>query len=288
MSEMQHLVCLEDKVLHFNGRVLHKKAFLGRATHQPEHAAVVAGVALGALRDESLNHILPRMVSLRNGFRTRMQHFMQTWWLETALKLKMVTSCTGLPVTTYSEMVDELASNPRMENFQNWYRICYHDTEVHTSGRSGAESKFMDALGIQYPDKTNSGGCVGELMAEVTGKMMETIQKKAKDTMNLYLVKSKPGKAKVDAHGRTIPNRRKCGDYYIVRYLTGKGGEWWYYNVSQTKRLDPVVQYEEVSHHIVLDAIDFLFSYCLLPEQVAGGKPKRKDCDQGVQREVLE
>ena len=227
------MMCLSDKYMIFNGKLLHKKAILRKGTPKPAHAALIAGTTEDKLGQKDADHIISRMKELRTNFRSRVVHHVKSRWVDSAINAKMKFSKTGVPVSSYDEMYKELISVPTMENFQHWYNIFYRCKDVKNSGWEDAESMFMDGMGIKYHDLTNNGGCIGELFSEEMGSLMESLAKGAKNKQGMHLVKSRPMKDPLDSAGRRVPSRRNPGDYYLVRSEKGSTRVmgWWWYNV---------------------------------------------------------
>jgi hypothetical protein len=91
-----------------------------------------------------------------------------------------------------------------------------------------AEVRIMCDLQLTYPDNSQSGGCIGELLTEVMSKLLENLQKRSRDKQCLHLTKSRPGKD-LNKNGR-----RNIGDYFIVRSdKNHKIIGWDNYNVSE-------------------------------------------------------
>jgi hypothetical protein len=66
-----------------------------------------------------------------------------------AIEIGMVIQKTGKKVKSYEEMVAELESNSTMQNFQNWYNICYRDTDFKMDGKALAEARIMKDLKLK-------------------------------------------------------------------------------------------------------------------------------------------
>ena len=268
MSELQHLISLTDKHTLFNGKQLHKKAFISKGTHLASHAAVIAGAAQGSMKTEDVTYIIQRMEMLRKGFRERIRHFVTSSWVDNAIQMGLKSSKMNLPIMSYGDMLDELDSNPRVSNFQNWYNICYRDTDVKSQGREIAEKKCMESMNIKYTDGTNSGGCVGELITDVHGKLMEQLQKRSKQKQNLHLVKSRPS--------RSLSIRRKLGDYYVVRsdHSTGRMIDFIQYNVRRMETIFGAFTFCIVVYPRIVQALTFF--NCLVRISFLGTGHRRK------------
>lgn len=191
MAELQQYAS-DEKPLVFDGKLLHKRAFTRKGKPQPKDAALIAGVFENELDPTVAENIIARMAKVKKAFQGRVEHYVKNWWVENARSLGMKLVESGKEVETYEEMCRELESNPRMENFQNWYNICYKDTEIKSAGKREAESKILKSLKVQYHDKTMVDGCVGVMLAEVMSKQLEYIQTHARNKMCLHLVKSRP------------------------------------------------------------------------------------------------
>ena len=168
---------------------------------------------------EDTEKIKERMAFVKKGFQSFVNHHITSWWVENAIKIEMRVSETGKAVQSYDDMVKELESNSTMENFQNWYNVCYKDTDVKSAGKSEAEAKIMKDLGVKYHDNTTTGGCVGELLTEQICKQIEKIQNRSRNKQLLHLVKSRPPKSiqETEGMGRKHGARRLAGEYFIVR-----------------------------------------------------------------------
>jgi hypothetical protein len=231
MAELQQYASDEKPVV-FDGKYLHKRAFTRKGKPQAKDAALVAGAHEEEMDGATTALIIARMMKVKKGFQGKVEHYVKNWWVETARRIGMRLEETGKLVETYEEMSRELESNPRMESFQNWYNICYKETEIKSSGKRDAESKILKDLKVQYHDKTTVDGCVGIMLAEVMSKQLEYIQTRARTKMRLHLVKSRPSGAE---KGGGIPGgqRRGTGMYYIIESAkNGKMIEYTAYNVS--------------------------------------------------------
>jgi hypothetical protein len=228
MAELHQIASNTDLVLVFDGRRLHKKAFTRKGSLTVDHAAVVAGVLVGDLQQTQAAHVIDRMQNVKRVFKSRVEHYAHNWCVENARKCLMRRSKDGGLVESYTEILTELESNPRMESFQNWYHIYYKDFEGKCNGKREGETRLMNDLNIVYHDYSLSGGCVGELLNEVMAKLLENLQKRSRDKQRLHLTKSRPGKELGNA-------RRVSGDYFIIRSDgNGKNLGCDYYNVSDS------------------------------------------------------
>jgi hypothetical protein len=234
MSSLSLYASTTDKHLVFNGVRLHKKGFLRKGKPTRATAALVAGVLETELSLEDTEKIKERMAFVKKGFQSFVNHHITSWWVENAIKIEMRVSETGKAVQSYADMVKELESNSTMENFQNWYNVCYKDTDVKSAGKSEAEAKIMKELGVKYHDNTTTGGCVGELLTEQICKQIEKIQNRSRNKQLLHLVKSRPPKSikETEGMGRKHGARRLAGEYFIVRSdSSGRPIEYSGYNV---------------------------------------------------------
>ena len=231
MADLSIYASTTDKYLVFNGAKLHRKAFLKKGKPSKANAAVIAGVMQSELSDGDTTTIISRMIHVRKGFQSYINHFITSWWVQNAVNLGMRMTSTGVPVGSYEELAQELESNATMESFQNWYNVCYKDTDVKSDGKSEAESKIMKALNLKYDDGSTTGGCVGDLLSEQLNKQLEKIQNRSRNKQRLHLVKSRPAVAK--DNGRKPGSRRTAGEYYIVRSDNQNNTlEWSAFNVS--------------------------------------------------------
>ena len=177
------------------------------------------------------------MLAVKTAFASRLQYLIQKHWVERANTMGMEVGSIGEKITNMGHLITELGSNPKMESFQNWYGLCYKDTEMKGPGKHDAETSIMKEMNIQYFDMSKANGCLGKLLSYVASKEQETIQRKSKANQCLHLVKSQPkGKnllAQVDKSARNS-TRRTGGDYYIVRSDSkGKAISHCKYNVSE-------------------------------------------------------
>ena len=95
MTEVQGMMCLSDKYMIFNGKLLHKKAILRKGTPKPAHAALIAGTTEDKLGQKDADHIISRMKELRTNFRSRVVHHVKSRWVDSAINAKMKFSKTG-------------------------------------------------------------------------------------------------------------------------------------------------------------------------------------------------
>jgi hypothetical protein len=227
MAQLMMYTLAMEKHLIFSGKELHKRAWLRKGRPKKKDAAVIAKVPEDQLRDEEAEEILKRMIKVKEGFTGWMRHHITSQWLERAREMKMKNNGTGKPVTTYEELLEELESNPKMENFVSWYNISIKDMDAKHGGKLGAEKEVMKELKLKYTDNTVTGGCVGDLFLEVRGSIMEHLNGRSKAKQGLHVVKSKP---KQDNCG---PNkvRRNNGDFCVVK-STSKGTSSKSFNVS--------------------------------------------------------
>jgi hypothetical protein len=224
MADLQQITFPSDPYLTFDGKTLHKKAFGRRGKITDDDAAVVAGLVKDEFIPGESDRLIQRMVNIRSIFKRRIEHYAQLCCVENARRIQMTNSRDGSHVETYNHIMEELESNPRMSNFQNWYYIYYKDFEVKSSGKKDAESKIMKELKITYPDGSTTRGCIGELLNEVISKLLENIQKRSRAKQQLHLTKSSP---------RGGGSRRSNGTYYIIRSNeNGKMVDADEYNVS--------------------------------------------------------
>ena len=233
MAELANYVSTTERHLVFNGVKLHRKAFLRKGTPSKANAAVIAGVLESELSDADSQAITGRMVHVKKGFKGYVNHFITSWWVQNAIDLGMTVRGTGARVQSYEDLVQELESNSTMKSFQNWYNVCYKDTDVKRDGKAEAEAKIMKNLGIKYDDGSTSGGCVGELLSDQLNKQLEKIQTRSRNKQRLHLVKSRPAVAKA-GKGRKPGARRVAGEYYIVCSDSKNNPlEWHSFNVSE-------------------------------------------------------
>jgi hypothetical protein len=235
MAELALYSNTTDKYLVFNGVRLHKKAFLRKGKPSRANAAVVAGVLEMDLSVEDAETVMNRMSYVRKGFQSYINHYITSWWVEKSINMGMKVSRTGKPIQSYDDMVQELESNNTMQNFQNWYFICYKDIDIKKGGKVDAEAKIMRDLSLTYHDGTTTGGCVGNLLSEQINKQIEKIQNRSRNKQLLHLVKSRPATSIKEAQAmkRKQGVRRTAGEYFIVRSdPNGKPIEWSGYNVS--------------------------------------------------------
>jgi hypothetical protein len=232
MAELQQYAS-DVKPVVFDGKYLHKRAFTRKGKPQAKDAALIAGVHEEELEATVATSIMARMSKVKKGFQGKVEHYVKNWWVESARRLGMKIHATGKLVETYEEMTQELESNPKMESFQNWYNICYKDTEIKSSGKRDAETNILKELKVQYHDKTTVDGCVGVMLAEVMSKQLEYIQSRARTKMQLHLVKSRPSGREREGMLRVGGPRRGTGMYYIIESSkTGKMIDYNEYNVS--------------------------------------------------------
>jgi hypothetical protein len=219
------LKCKESECPVFDGKVLHKSAWPNPnkkpSVPTKKHAALILGKAYeDHITVEQGNKIIERINLVKKVFEQTVSTYVENWWLQNAKRLKMKISSTGKSVGTYKELVKELASNPTMESFQNWYKICYKDTEIKSGGKEQAEREILKKLNIKYNESNvKTGGCVGDLVGSVMGKMVEKIAAQSRATQFLHLTKSKPKFSTNKEQEVRIggPVRRSIGDYYIIR-----------------------------------------------------------------------
>ena len=195
----------------------------------------MAGLTEAQLRTEDAEVIMERMVSVKKGFVSWMNHTMTSRWVQNARDMKLKNHETKKEVVTFNDLMKELESNPRMESFVRWYDICCKDTDVKNNVRNGYEKEIMDKINLKYHDDSTSGGCVGDLILEVQGKIMEQINNRSRSKQGLHLVKSKPIFQKTgEKGGMRTSERRNMGDFYIVRSdANGKAVSWKAFNVSE-------------------------------------------------------
>jgi hypothetical protein len=237
MAELHQIASDTDLYPVFTtGKKLNKKAFPGKSKVTPDHAVLVAGVVRGDLTPSQLDHLMDRMNKVKRVFKSRVEHHAQNLCVQYARKIGMKIGKNGDPVQSYSDIVEELESNPKMESFQNWYSIYYEQFEKSSGGKKDAEYNIMSELKVRYHDNTMTGGCVGELLNEVISKLLETMQKRSKEKQGLRLTKSRPGAEKEkDGSAR---NRRTKGDYFIIRSdPSHKMIDWHFFNVSMVRSI---------------------------------------------------
>jgi hypothetical protein len=234
MAQLALYANTKEKYLVFSGVRLHKKGFLRKGKPSRANAAVVAGVVESDLSVDDAEVIIKRMADVRKGFQSYINHYITSWWVSNAMRMGMRMTQTGKPVQSYEEMVQELESNSTMQNFQNWYTICYRDTDIKSAGKLDAETKIMNNLAIVYHDNTVTGGCVGDLLSEQINKQLGKIQNRSRNKQLLHLVKSRPQSSVRETPGmnRKPGLRRTAGEYFVVRSdRSGKPVEWSGYNV---------------------------------------------------------
>jgi hypothetical protein len=217
MADLNSVASSNDQYPVFDGKRLHKRAFKGKGKLNKDHAALVAGVVASELTESQTKHLLLRMEKVKKVFKSRLEHHAQTLCVDTARSNGMKMRGGGGLVQTYSDILEALESNPRMESFQNWYDIYYGQFEEKKTGKKEAESKIMMELNVKYHDNTTSGGCVAELLGEVMSKLLENVQKRSREKQRLHLTKSRPANEKKEA-------RRDTGDYFII-HTDPKGKE---------------------------------------------------------------
>jgi hypothetical protein len=240
-----------DKYLVFDGRRLHKKAFGEKGKASNEDAALIAGVIESLLSNADAEAIKARMEHVKKGFRSYIRHYISSWWVDNAIALGVLNRKTGRVVQSYQEMVEELESNSTMRNFQNWYNICYKETDCKMDGKTVAEARIMNDLKLKYTDETITGGCVGKLLSDLLNKELGKLQGRSRNKQRLHLVKSRPaavtegGKSKKrtaaandSSKSRKNGVRRSAGEYFVVR-SNGSGDplDWTGFNVSENARL---------------------------------------------------
>jgi hypothetical protein len=231
MAQLQIYALQNEKYNVFNGSVLHRNSWIRKGKLQKKHAAVVAGITEQQLRDDEANDIMQRMTNVKRGFAGWMNHYVTTRWLEDARRIKLKNHATNKPVETFKDLLEELDSNPRMESFLNWYNICYKEMDARHNVRNAWEGQIMRELSLKYNDGSTIGGCVGDLLLETQGKLMEQLNNRSKAKQGLHLVKSRPTfKSDYTIKPTT---RRNIGDFYIVMSdLEGKSESCKQFNVS--------------------------------------------------------
>jgi hypothetical protein len=234
MAELAMYAVQKEKHTVFDGVRLAKRAWIRKGKLKKKDAAVVAGVTEDGLSNEDAEEILRRMAYVKKGFASYMSHYITARWLGNAQKVGLKNSVTNKPIVTFTDLLQELESNPRMESFLNWYNICYKDTDVKDTVRDCAEGSIMREIGLKYTDDTMTGGCIGELILETQLKLMEQINNRSKAKQRLHLVRSRPTNAgKEEDGGMRTSDRRKIGDFFIVRSDgKGKAVSWKSFNVS--------------------------------------------------------
>jgi hypothetical protein len=239
MAQLQIYALQNEKYKVFDGAVLHRNAWIKKGKVQKKHAAVVAGIREDQLKMEEAEDLIQRMTNVKRGFSGWMNHYMTTRWLDTASRRKLKNHQTNNPVETFHELLEELESNPRMESFLNWYHIVYKDLDARQNVKYTAEGEIMRELGLTYiggstTGTPTTGGCVGDLMLEVQGKLMEQMNNRSKQKQGLHVVKSRPTFVSEKNAGSPMSgSRRNIGDFYVVKSEPdGKPVEWTAFNVS--------------------------------------------------------
>jgi hypothetical protein len=231
MASLVMYAVQNEKYPVYDGSRLFKKAWVTKGKVKKKDAALLAGVTDDKLGKEDAEAIMRRMNDVKTGFAGWMNTHVTTWWVQNAKDIGLVNHITNRPVVTFSDVISELESNPRIESFVNWYRICYKDTDIKCNVRNGPEQEVMRKLNLRYHDDTTTGGCVGDLILEVQRKLMEQLNNRSRARQCLHLVKSRPHQDSKDK----IQNctRRNPGDFYIVRSdKEGKASDWKRFNVS--------------------------------------------------------
>lgn len=246
MAQLQIYALQNEKYKVFDGVVIHRNAWIKKGKVQKKHAAVVAGITEGQLKKDEADDLIKRMTNVKRGFAGWMNHHITTRWLEQATQIKLKNHITNTPVETFQELLEELESNSRMESFVNWYNICYKEMDARHNVRNTAESRIMQELGLTYTGGGGStsgspttGGCVGDLMLEIQGKLMEQMNNRSKAKQGLHLVKSRPTFSNVNKEtnanmdGTKGNSRWNIGDFYVVKSDgEGKPIDWKAFNVS--------------------------------------------------------
>jgi len=233
MAELAMYAAPKEKYTVYDGARLAKRAWIRKGKLKKKDAAVVAGIPEDRLSNDEAEEIIKRMNYVKKGFASYMNHYITTWWLDNAKKIGLKDHVTGKAVVSFVDLLKELESNPRMESFVNWYKICYKDTDVKNNVRDGAEGRAMREMKLQYVDDSTTGGCVGDLMMEIQLKLTEQINNRSKGKQRLYLIRSKPpSPLPEEAGGMRTSDRRSTGDFFIIR-TDGKGKpiSWKAFNV---------------------------------------------------------
>jgi hypothetical protein len=241
MSQLQIYAIQGEKYKVFDGSFIHRNAWIKKKTVEKKHAAVVAGITEDQLKEEDANELMNRMTNLKKGFSGWMTHHVSTHWLENATRIGLKNHVTMKPVETFPDILNELESNPTMENFLNWYNICHKDMDGRHNVKHATEAAIMRELKLNYTacakkETPTTGGCIGDLLLEVQGKMIENLNARSRMKQGLHLVRSKPilntDTQTTDVLTKGV-SRRNTGDFYVVRSDTERGSyEKTAFNVS--------------------------------------------------------
>ena len=162
MLELMHVAVSGEKHPVYDGKTIHKEAFPAKGKGTPECAAFVAGIKVALMLPADTTHILGRMEKVKTAFHGRVSYHVNKNITQRAELMKMKSSATGKEITSMEELMNELARNKSMDNFQKWYAVYHKEIEGKGKWHHEEENALMNEMNLTYHDKTTVGGGVGK------------------------------------------------------------------------------------------------------------------------------